>query len=283
MAVESRKSGTVEPVFLKRILTGIVLAVIIVTAVLSNELFFLFLLLVINQLALTEYKKLIQHWTPNLQTISIQLTGALLIITTWLICKRIIPVSISLVLTAIVPVFFSVELFRQKEDPFQNVALSLLALIWISVPISLFLLAAYLPLAAYEYQRLTVLGYFIILWMGDSGAYFCGKSFGKRKLFERISPHKTWEGSAGGFLFAWIAALLNFHFFGKLQLSQWLLLAVIINITGTFGDFTKSMLKRSAGVKDSGTILPGHGGILDRFDSLIGSAPFAFLYLYFYV
>ena len=118
--------------------------------------------------------------------------------------------------------------------------------------------------------------------MGDSGAFFIGKLIGKHYLFKRISPKKTWEGSIGGFLAAGLAGFLNFILFEGLLLSQWLLLALIINLTGSFGDLTKSMLKRSAGVKDSGNILPGHGGILDRFDSLMGSAPFVLVYLIFY-
>ena len=105
---------------------------------------------------------------------------------------------------------------------------------------------------------------------------------GKHKLFPRISPNKTWEGSMGGLILALLAGWMNYHVWALLELEQWLVLSLIINITGTFGDFSKSMLKRSVGVKDSGHILPGHGGVLDRFDSLIGSAPFVFIFLLYY-
>ena len=282
MAVEFWRSNLVRNSLHKRIVTGIVLVAIITVAVISSDAVFLVLLLLINQLALMEYQNLIHHKTPSLQKIVMQLTGAILIIAVWLICKKILSVSILLLVPAIVPFFFSVELFRQKHNPFQNVALSLLGVAWISMSLSLFLFSVYLPFQSNGYHPFIALGYFTILWMSDTGAFLSGKVFGNHKLFERISPHKTWEGFAGGLLFAGFAGYLCFRLFSELNSSQWLLLSMVIYGTGTFGDFTKSMLKRSIGVKDSGTLLPGHGGVLDRFDTLVGSAPFAFLYLFFY-
>jgi len=118
-----------------------------------------------------------------------------------------------------------------------------------------------------------------MLWANDTGAYLSGRSFGKHKLFERISPNKTWEGFIGGILLAVVIALNLEHYFGALSKWEWVTMAVIIGVFGTLGDLVESMLKRSLGVKDSGNILPGHGGLLDRFDGLLMAAPLVFFFL----
>jgi phosphatidate cytidylyltransferase len=124
-----------------------------------------------------------------------------------------------------------------------------------------------------------MLGFLLILWLNDTGAYLIGSWIGKHKLFERISPKKTWEGSMGGafmaLLTSWGMALLV----KGIPLWQWISIGLIIVIFGTLGDLVESMLKRSLGIKDSGTILPGHGGILDRFDALLLAVPFVFVFL----
>jgi phosphatidate cytidylyltransferase len=125
-----------------------------------------------------------------------------------------------------------------------------------------------------------LVGYFGFTWIYDTGAYLYGKQFGKHKFFERISPKKTWEGTMAGTLIALTVAFgLSFLSTG-LPWYDWLALAVIVIFFGTFGDLVESMFKRSLNIKDSGTILPGHGGILDRFDTMLISAPFVFLYFF---
>ena len=116
-------------------------------------------------------------------------------------------------------------------------------------------------------------------WANDVGAYFVGSKFGKTKLFPRISPKKTWEGSFGGVMMTFLTGWLLSLYIIELNLKDWLILALIVSIFGSIGDLVESMLKRSVGVKDSGTILPGHGGFLDRFDAFIFLLPFAACYL----
>jgi len=118
-----------------------------------------------------------------------------------------------------------------------------------------------------------------LIWANDSGAYIVGSLIGKNKLFERISPKKSWEGFIGGGIFSMLAAWLISLFVVEISLIDWLVIAIITFIFGTFGDLIESLLKRMVKVKDSGHILPGHGGILDRFDSIIVSAPMVFIYL----
>jgi phosphatidate cytidylyltransferase len=124
-----------------------------------------------------------------------------------------------------------------------------------------------------------LVGFFIILWIYDSGAYVFGVSFGKHRLFERISPKKSWEGFIGGSIVAISAANVISVFFTELRLFDWLIISAIIIVFGTFGDLVESLLKRELNIKDSGNILPGHGGILDRFDGIFLSVPIIFAYL----
>jgi phosphatidate cytidylyltransferase len=128
-----------------------------------------------------------------------------------------------------------------------------------------------------------LLGLFLLIWTNDVFAYLVGSQLGKHRLFERHSPKKSWEGSIGGLVFALIAAFILSKYVYQLNLTQWLVMAAISSVFGTYGDLAESMLKRNAGVKDSGTILPGHGGILDRFDAALFATPFVYLYVSFFV
>ncbi|MDB4495338.1 phosphatidate cytidylyltransferase [Flavobacteriaceae bacterium] len=134
-----------------------------------------------------------------------------------------------------------------------------------------------IPYTTPEFAKMLITGIFLIIWMNDSFAYLIGKQFGKNKLYPSVSPKKTFEGAIGGLVFGLLAAVLIAQIDPLLSLYQWLLLATVVVITGNLGDLLESKFKRVAGVKDSGAILPGHGGMLDRLDSLIFAAPFAYL------
>ncbi|MFP4847241.1 phosphatidate cytidylyltransferase [Winogradskyella sp. PE311] len=129
------------------------------------------------------------------------------------------------------------------------------------------------------FTPLLLLGAFILVWVNDSAAYLVGKNFGKQKLFPSISPKKTVEGFLGGLFFACIASYFIALYSETLNSTSWLIMAIIVSVFGTFGDLIESKFKRQAGVKDSGVIMPGHGGLLDRLDSLIFAAPFMYLFL----
>ena len=134
-----------------------------------------------------------------------------------------------------------------------------------------------IPYTTPEFAKMLITGIFLIIWMNDSFAYLIGKQFGKNNLYPSVSPKKTVEGAIGGLVFGLLAAVLIAQIDPLLSLYQWLLLATVVVITGNLGDLLESKFKRVAGVKDSGAILPGHGGMLDRLDSLIFAAPFAYL------
>jgi phosphatidate cytidylyltransferase len=130
-----------------------------------------------------------------------------------------------------------------------------------------------------EFSPGILIGFFLLLWTNDTGAYLVGSSMGRHRLMERISPKKSWEGFFGGMILTLLVARLFSGWLGVADTTGWMVIAVIISIAGTLGDLIESMLKRSLGFKDSGTIMPGHGGFLDRFDSVVVAFPLVYLYI----
>lgn len=171
---------------------------------------------------------------------------------------------------------FVYELFMASEKPFVNLAFLMLGVFYIGIP---FGLLNFVAIHQGVYLPNIVMGLLLLIWANDSGAYIVGSRLGKHLLLPRISPKKTWEGTLGGLLFTLVTAFILHLFFLELRLVDWLVLAGIIAVFGSIGDLVESMLKRSLSVKDSGKILPGHGGMLDRFDGLIFSLPYATAYL----
>lgn len=167
---------------------------------------------------------------------------------------------------------FVTVLLRKDDDPVGHLGISILGNIYVALPFGLLTMVASYPI----YWTFAL---FIFIWVFDTGAYLTGRAFGKHKMFERISPKKTWEGEIGGILLVLVAACIFGSLIEGTRLWQWLIYAFAIAVVGTFGDLTESMFKREAGVKDSGSLLPGHGGILDRFDSSLFAIPIAYLLL----
>ena len=256
-----------------------ILAMTIAASITWNGYSFAILVLAINLLGLLAFYRLFHLYTlPPKNVIGALLSSGFLIscilatshISDWQILLINIPIAFSL---------FMIGLCVKSKHPFHNLAFIFLGIICITIPLCFFTGIAFLPFIVGNYYPHLVLGYFFILWSGDAGAYLAGIYFGRRKLFERISPKKTWEGSFGGAACATAVVWLNSSFFLTLHTPAWIGMALIVVGTVTFGDLIKSMVKRSLGLKDSGTLLPGHGGIPDRFDTLFGSASFVFSYL----
>lgn len=175
-------------------------------------------------------------------------------------------------------IIFIKELFGNNKHPLYNISLKILGIIYIGLPFALFNLLAFKG-GAYDYRPLLVL--FILVWINDTGAYVCGVTMGKHKLMERISPKKTIEGFVGGVLFT-IAAAVGIAYVGGLNMAFCVLCGFIASVIGTCGDLVESMFKRSVNMKDSGNILPGHGGLLDRFDAVLFVTPLVSLLYYFF-
>ena len=177
------------------------------------------------------------------------------------------------------------ELYRQADNPIRNWALAFASQIYIALPFSLlpFISIRYDAVEnLMQYEWIYTLAIFIFLWTNDTGAYLVGSLFGRYvpyKLFPRISPKKSWIGSLGGVMLTIIAAAVIEHYAAGLPLWQWIGLALTVCVFGTWGDLVESLIKRQVGIKDSGKILPGHGGFLDRFDSALLAIPGAVIYL----
>lgn len=181
------------------------------------------------------------------------------------------------------------ELYLKNEDPIHDWAYMMMAQLYIALPFSLLNTLAFhlTPQGLVTYDAVLPLSVFVFLWMNDTGAYLCGSLLGKHKLFPRISPGKSWEGSIGGGILVIAVAVLVWYLTEQYQLNQlglsaleWAGLGLTVVIFGTWGDLVESLFKRTLGIKDSGNILPGHGGMLDRFDSSLLAIPAAVVYLY---
>ena len=181
------------------------------------------------------------------------------------------------------------ELYLKNEDPIHDWAYTMMAQLYIALPFSLLNTLAFhlTPQGLVTYDAVLPLSVFVFLWMNDTGAYLCGSLLGKHKLFPRISPGKSWEGSIGGGILVIAIAVLVWYLTEQYQLNQlglsaieWAGLGLTVVIFGTWGDLVESLIKRTLGIKDSGNILPGHGGMLDRFDSSLLAIPAAVVYLY---
>ncbi|MCH7411443.1 phosphatidate cytidylyltransferase [Belliella sp. DSM 111904] len=173
---------------------------------------------------------------------------------------------------------FFIKLYRKSDKkPFTGVAFTFLGIFYVAVPFALLNLAAFSVDGTFHYE--VIVGSLFILWASDSGAYFAGTKFGKTKLFERVSPKKSWEGFLGGAVAAFAVAYFLGLYFVSLAVWEWFCISTIIIIAGTYGDLIESLFKRSIEIKDSSRMLPGHGGFMDRFDGLLLSAPFIAAFL----
>lgn len=252
-----------------RTLSGIIYIALLIGAILfsANSFFALFIFFLI--IAVYEFSKLyrINYFKSYLITIVITLT--------LFITHNNIYNSIYLIVLPF-SFFLIFDLFKNNPLKAQTSLIKYLHLIgYVILP---FLILTQIPFVNNEYTPILILSIFIMIWCNDTFAYICGKLLGKHKLYEKISPKKTIEGFIGGVIFTLVAAYIIFKYSNtNLNLSVWICLALGISVMGTIGDLVESKYKRQANIKDSGKIMPGHGGILDRLDSIIFAAPFLFL------
>lgn len=257
-------------------------AAIMSAAILYSGWSFVAVFFLISLLGLLEFYKLIKSEHTSPQVIPGMIAGqGLFLLFTWILLSA---ASMELMLVAIplVALIFIRELYLNHPHPFLNIAVTLTGMIYFTLPLMLMLKIAFgfTPDDEVHYHGGIIMGCILILWASDTGAYMLGSQIGKNKLFERISPNKSWEGFAGAVLSSLLAAWVVSIWFPDLPLKDWMVIALIIAVAGTLGDLVESMLKRSVNVKDSGVLFPGHGGILDRFDGLLISMPFVFFYLW---
>lgn len=263
--------------FFIRSLTGFLYLIVFIAALLSGKFTFAVLFLIIGLISLWEFYNIVSLRGYKPARYPGMFLGAILFILIYYICAYNRSQALTVVIIPVVIYIFISELYKNQHDPLANIALTLLGIIYIILPLSLFIEFSFYSDNEYNY-RIT-LGFFILMWINDTAAYIFGISFGKHRLFKRISPKKSWEGFIGGTLITLIASYFMIYFSELPGRSGWIIIGLIISVAGVFGDLIESMLKRSAGLKDSGKLLPGHGGMLDRIDSVLLSSPLVFVYL----
>jgi phosphatidate cytidylyltransferase len=280
---------------IQRIITGTIFIIVLVGCMMWSAWSMAGLFLLITILGLNEFYNLSEKAGAQPQKIYGLIFGSILIILGFIQKAYPVPI-INLVILPLLFLPFFIELYRKKENPFANIGWTLLGTFYVALPF-LILIFTFVPMGflsadsmhfsnrqdmrmhgQYDYRPLLTI--FVLIWISDTMAYVCGRLFGKHKLWERISPKKTWEGFIGGFIFTVVAGGMigNWILYNKHDYSQelkWICVAAVISVTGMLGDLVESLFKRSIDIKDSGKILPGHGGILDRFDALLLATPFA--------
>lgn len=259
-----------------RAITGVIFVAVMVVSTLFGPYVYSIFLTLLSSWCLFEFYGIVssEDRSPN-KTIGIIAAVSLFALTTFVGMDLLEPKFLWLIMP-LISLTYIISLFQKRSFPFNDIGYTFLGLIYVTLP---FLMFANLGFIHAGFNHYIPLGFLILLWTNDTGAYLAGKSFGKRKLFERISPKKTWEGFFGGFILAIVVAINLEKYFASLVLWQWIIVAMLISIVGTLGDLVESMLKRSLHVKDSGNILPGHGGFLDRFDGLLLAAPIVYVFL----
>ena len=262
--------------FWQRLLTGIVFLVVLISGIIYSQWTFAVLFAAVESLALWEFYRIGRQGGYRPLAVYGLAVGLAAFVLSFLACAQIVSFQVLALAAILLTPIFVIVLFGHYDNPISTIAYTFYGLVYIALPLALIS-----PIAFHsgEYQSIMVLGMFIIIWVNDTGAYCFGVTIGRHKMFERISPKKTWEGFIGGALAAVGASVLLARFFTVLTLPQWITVALLTVIFGTLGDLTESQLKRTVGIKDSSNILPGHGGILDRFDSIILAIPVIFAYL----
>jgi len=272
---------------LRRTITGAFIVIFVLGGLWLHPVTFFLVGAVILAGTQKEYYTMVRSTGIKPQVITGIITGFLVYFISTLVAIRLIPRESYLVMIPIMSIIMVVEIYRKNEKPFDSLAHTFFSILYTAIPVSMFPYSAFgrtglQPLFSVnnlEFSPGMLMGFFLLLWANDTGAYLVGSAFGKHRLMERISPKKSWEGFFGGLAVTLIVSRLLSNFLGVVDVKGWIYVALIVTIAGTFGDLIESMLKRSVGFKDSGTIMPGHGGFLDRFDSVVIAFPLVYLYI----
>ena len=262
----------------QRVITAILGTIIIITSTVFSEWSYFIVFAIILAFTQMEFYKLcgLDGMLP-LKSFG-TFIGLLVFSFTFLEEMKIIPIAYYFLVFPLVSMIFFIKLYKKTDKkPFTGIAYTILGIFYVALPFSLLTVAAFSVDNTFHFE--IIIGSLLMLWASDSGAYFAGTKFGKTKLFERVSPKKSWEGSLGGAFSAIIVTYFISKNFTVLPEWQWFCIMTIIIIAGTYGDLIESLFKRSIAIKDSGKGLPGHGGFMDRFDGLLLSTPFIVAFL----
>ena len=265
--------------FSKRIISGIVYVAVFLIAILYSEQSYLGLLTFFAGVCLWEFLRIIKS-KSFIGYILLGILSFLLLFNKNILFQKDKILLVCIIYTLVSGVLLIIDLYAKVYKTRNQFAIYFLPIKYIVLPFFFLML---LPFIDGIYKPYIIIYTIIIIWVNDSFAYLVGKNFGENKLFERISPKKTIEGFIGGLVFSVIAGGIIGYYSSDFSITNWVIIAIITSIFGTLGDLIESKFKRQANVKDSGTIMPGHGGLLDRLDSLFFLAPFVYLYIHFFI
>ncbi len=261
----------------QRSITGILFVGALVGAILFGPIGFICLFSIITLLMLSEFYELVsKHQEVSIRNLVHVAGGTLLFICTGIYAAYIQDIRIFTPYLLYVLYLFTGELYNKAENPVKSWAYSCLGQLYIAFPLALL---HFLGHIGGGYQATFILALFVMIWLNDTGAFIFGSTFGKHRLFERVSPKKSWEGFWGGVLCSMVGGYVFSLFYAELSTIEWIFFGAITAVCSTMGDLNESLFKRTLGVKDSGTLLPGHGGMLDRFDSVLLACPAIVIYL----
>jgi len=266
---------------LTRTATGALFVLAVVFGTYSHPITFLVLFCTIMSFSMYELYVHADKKKIHAQKYYSILVAILFFVANFLFAQNVLDATIFVAFIPLVMFIFIAELFLKHSKPTFNVAYTIFGLVYICLPFSFLNYIAFSAINGYVFNPLLILSLLVIIWANDTGAYLSGMSFGKHKLFERISPKKTWEGSVGGLFSAFITGYIFSRFITEIPTIHWIIMSGIVAVSGTLGDLIESQFKRMVEIKDSGKILPGHGGMFDRFDALIFAIPPFFTYLQF--
>lgn len=258
------KNGT------QRIITGLLGVSVMIAGIVISEWTYGIIFLVIHTFLLYEFYSLFRQDGSSPMIVAGMLLGTAIFVFSFLVESKILQANYYYLVPFLV-LIFPFQLYRKKQKrPFDAIGYTFLGLIYITLPIALLNVTAF---QANEYSWAPIIGIFVITWANDTAAYFVGSKVGRTKMFPRISPKKSLEGMVGGILFAVLISYIFWRYFTTFEIWLWTVFTIITILSSIYGDLVESMLKRSLRIKDSGNILPGHGGFLDRFDGILLSAP----------
>ena len=275
--------------FITRAISGIIFVAIMVAGLSVNAMAMVFLFTLITSMTIWEFATLVnnrEHVSVNRFIATV--AGAYLFLAMAGYCSGLTPSAVFIPYLLTVVYLFISELYLKLPDPINDWAYTMLSQMYVALPFACINMLAFKasPDGGIYFDRILPLCIFVFLWMNDTGAYCVGSLLGRHKLFPRVSPGKSWEGSIGGALLVMIVATVIGYYFKDnyttvlSTIPHWIGLGLVVVFFGTWGDLVESLFKRTLGIKDSGNILPGHGGMLDRFDSSLMAIPAAVVYIY---